>query len=89
MVQLANPKAAVFMIAFYPQFVPSDRPLFATTALLALVQVALEICLYLVLAAGVSRAGAWFRRPMIRRRLEAMSGTVLIGLGLRVAASSR
>jgi threonine/homoserine/homoserine lactone efflux protein len=29
-VMLANPKAAVFMIAFYPQFVPPDRPLFAT-----------------------------------------------------------
>ena len=38
-VQLANPKAAVFMIAFYPQFVPSDQPLFATTAVLALLQV--------------------------------------------------
>src|SRR4051794_17243289 len=41
LVQLANPKAAVFMVAFYPQFVPDDRPLFATTALLALLQVTL------------------------------------------------
>ena len=89
MVQLANPKAAVFMIAFYPQFVPADQSLLPTTALLALVQVALETILYLTLAAGVSRAGAWLRRPTIRRRLEAVSGTVLIGLGLRVAVSSR
>ncbi|PRX99025.1 LysE family translocator [Allonocardiopsis opalescens] len=88
-VQLANPKAAVFMLAFYPQFVPADRPLFATTAQLALLQVALEIVFYLALAAGVSRAGAWFRRPAVRRRLEAVSGTVLIGLGLRVAAEGR
>src|SRR3954471_6347379 len=42
LVQLATPKAAVFMVAFYPQFVPDDRPLFATTALLALLQVTLE-----------------------------------------------
>ena len=83
---LANTKAAVFMIAFYPQFVPADRPLFATTALLALLQVAVEIALYLALAAVVGRAGAWFRRPVIRRRLEAVSGTVLIALGLRIAA---
>ena len=60
--QLANPKAAVFMIAFYPQFVPSDQPLFATTALLALLQVSIELCFYLTLAAFVARAGAWFRR---------------------------
>ncbi|NEM08827.1 LysE family transporter [Geodermatophilus normandii] len=88
-VQLANPKAAVFMIAFYPQFVPADRPLFATTAVLALVQVALETVLYLSLAAGVARAGAWFRRPRVRAWLEGVSGTVLVGLGLRVAVSSR
>jgi threonine/homoserine/homoserine lactone efflux protein len=87
-VQLANPKAAVFMIAFYPQFVPADGPVFATTALLGLLQITLETVLYLGLAAGVARAGSWFRRPRIRRRLEAVSGTVLVGLGLRVAASS-
>jgi threonine/homoserine/homoserine lactone efflux protein len=88
-VQLANPKAAVFMIAFYPQFVPADQPLFATTAWLAAVQVGIELCFYLTLAAFVARAGAWFRRSSVRRRLEAVSGTVLVGLGLRVAASSR
>lgn len=86
---LANPKAAAFMIAFYPQFVPADRPLFATTALLALVQVAVEIPLYLTLAAAVGRAGTWFRRPAIRRRLDAVSGTVLVALGLRMATESR
>ena len=89
LVQLANPKAAVFMIAFYPQFVAADGPVFSTTALLGLLQITLETALYLTLAAGVARAGAWFRRPRIRRRLDAVSGTVLVGLGLRVAVSSR
>jgi threonine/homoserine/homoserine lactone efflux protein len=88
-VQLANPKAAVFMVAFYPQFVPAGRPLFATTAVLALAQVALETVLYLSLAAGVARAGDWFRRPRVRTWLEGVSGTVLVGLGLRVAVSGR
>lgn len=87
LVQLANPKAAAFMVAFYPQFVPADRPLFATTAALALLQVLLETTLYLALAAGVARAGGWFRSPRVRRRLDAVSGTVLVALGVRVAAS--
>ena len=89
MVQLANPKAAIFMIAFYPQFVPADGPVFATTALLGLLQITVETALYLGLAAGVARAGTWFRRPRVRRRLEVVSGSVLVGLGLRVAVSSR
>ena len=88
-VQLANPKAAVFLFAFYPQFVPAEGPVLAWTAALALLQVSLETVLYLGLAAAVGRASAWFRRPRIRRRLEAASGTVLIALGLRVAATSR
>jgi threonine/homoserine/homoserine lactone efflux protein len=88
-VQLANPKAAVFMLAFYPQFVPAHGPIFATTALLALLQVTLETALYLSLAAGVARAGEWFRRPRIRARFEATSGAVLVGLGVRVAVESR
>jgi threonine/homoserine/homoserine lactone efflux protein len=88
-VQLANPKAAVFMLAFYPQFVPADRPLFATTAGLAAVQVVIETGFYLTLAYGVGRAGAFFRRSRVRRRLDAIAGTVLVGLGIRVAVSSR
>ncbi|MGY1722354.1 LysE family translocator [Blastococcus sp. SYSU DS0533] len=89
LVQLANPKAAVFMLAFYPQFVPADGPVLATTAALALLQVVVETVLYLGLASAVARAGTWFRRPRVRRRLDAASGTVLVALGVRVAVSSR
>jgi threonine/homoserine/homoserine lactone efflux protein len=64
LVQLANPKAAVFMIAFYPQFVAAGGPVFSTTAVLGLLQITVETALYLAL-------------------------TVLVGLGLRVAVSSR
>ncbi|WP_214407048.1 LysE family translocator [Pseudonocardia lacus] len=88
-VQLANPKAAVFMFAFYPQFVPRDGPVLAWTAGLAALQVVVETGLYLGFAAAVGRASGWFRRPRVRRRLEAVSGTVLVGLGLRVAATTR
>lgn len=88
-VQLANPKAAVFLLALYPQFVPAGRPVLATTAALALLQVAIETALYAGLAAGVGRAGGWFRQTAVRRRLEAVTGSVLVGLGLRVALSSR
>ncbi|WP_405802993.1 LysE family translocator [Streptomyces sp. NBC_01187] len=88
-VMLANPKAAIFMIAFYPQFIPASRPLFATTALLAAVQVLIETAFYLTLAAVVGRTGAWFRRPQIRRRVDAVSGGVLVALGLRLATTTR
>lgn len=89
LVQLANPKAAVLVFAFYPPFIPPDAPQLPTAALLGAVQVGLESGLYLGLAFGVGRARAFFSRPRVRRRLETVAGTVLVGLGLRVAAESR
>lgn len=89
MVQMANPKAAIFLLALYPQFVPPTMPLFQTAAILGLVQVAIESSLYIALGLGVHHAGEWFRRSAVRRRLEAATGTVLLVLGVRLAFSHR
>ena len=89
LVQLAKPKAAVFLFAFYPQFVPADGPVLSTTVALGLIQVSLETVLYLGLAAVVGSAAAWFSRTAVRRRLDYASGVVLLALGARVALTSR
>ena len=89
LVQLANPKAAVFLFAFYPQFVPADGPVLAATVALGLIQVSFETVLYLALAAVVGRAAAWFSRTRVRRRLDYASGVVLLALGARVALTAR
>ena len=89
LVQLANPKAAVFLFAFYPQFVPADGPVLATTVALGVIQVSFETVLYLGLAAVVGSAAAWFSRTAVRRRLDYASGVVLLALGARVALTSR
>ena len=88
-VQLANPKAAVFLFAFYPQFVPAEGPVLLTTVTLGAIQVLLETILYLGLAFAVGSASAWFSRTSVRRRLDYVSGSVLIALGARVALTSR
>ena len=85
---LANPKAAVFTFAFYPQFIPSGYPLLPTAAALGLLQVTLEIGIYLGFAALVGRVRGWFARAAVRRRLDVLCGTVLVTLGLRVATES-
>lgn len=86
---LANPKAAVFTFAFYPQFIPHGYPLLPTAAALGLLQITVETGFYLTFAAGVSRARAWFARRAVRRALDALCGSVLLALGLRVASEAR
>lgn len=83
---VANPKAAVFIFAFYPQFIPKGYPALPTAALLGLLQITIEGALYFGFAAAIGRARSWFTKTSVRRRLEALSGTALIALGLRVAA---
>ena len=69
-------------------FIPSGYPVLPTTLALASLQVVVEACLYLGLAVGVGRAGRAFGSSKVRARLEAVSGTVLVGLGIRVAAQA-
>lgn len=88
-VQLANPKAAAFLLALYPQFLPRGAVDVASVLVLATIQVTVETALYLGLAAGVGSLGARLRRPSVTRAIEATTGTVLLGLGLRLAFERR
>lgn len=89
LVQLANPKPAIFLFAFYPQFLPADGPVLIPSMTLGAIQVSIETVLYLGLAFAVGSASAWFQRTAVRRRLEYASGVVLLALGLRLVLSSR
>ena len=84
---LANPKMAAFFTSLLPQFVagPSFAPLFA----LGLVLCALTLVWLAAYAVAVARAGDLLRRPRVRRAIEAVTGAVLVALGLRVAADRR
>ena len=86
---LANPKAAVFAFSFYPQFIPRGAPVLATTLLLAAVQLVVDSAWYVLVAWLVSRARAFLRSDAVRRRLERLTGLVLVGLGARLAVEHR
>ncbi len=86
---LANPKAAVFAMSFLPQFVAPGQNVPVTLATLAVVWVLVDLAWYALLIWTVAKAKAVLGRPAVRRRLEQISGVVLIGLGVRLAVESR
>ncbi|MFF4615801.1 LysE family translocator [Nonomuraea jabiensis] len=86
---LANPKAAVFAMSFLPQFVAPGQDVPVTLATLAVVWVLVDLAWYGLLIWMVAKAKAVLGRPAVRRRLEQISGVVLIGLGVRLAVESR
>jgi threonine/homoserine/homoserine lactone efflux protein len=79
---LGNPKMAVFFTSLLPQFGSSVSEL-AALGLLFCSLTLLWLSLYAVV---VSRAGDLLRRAGIRRALEALTGAVLVALGLRLVA---
>ena len=80
---LGNPKIAVFFTTFLPQF--TARASFPSLLVLGLVFCTLTLVWLVGYGAVVARAGDVLRRPRVRRALEALTGAVLIGFGVRLA----
>jgi threonine/homoserine/homoserine lactone efflux protein len=83
---LGNPKMAVFFTSLLPQFGGTSFP--------ALLGLGLVFCaMTFVWLAGygiaVAKAGDVLRRPSVRQALDAVTGTVLVAFGARLAAETR
>ncbi len=85
---LTNVKAAVFAVAFIPQFVPRGFALGPGIVLLALVQALVSLAWYAGLVAMVQRAAITLARPAVRRSLTAFSALGLLSLALVLLFSS-
>lgn len=82
-----NPKTIVFYMAFLPQFInPEYSPLVQA---LCMASVHFVICMLwqgaLVLA--VAKAKLWLEKPQINKAIDAVTGFVLLGFGLKLGAS--
>jgi threonine/homoserine/homoserine lactone efflux protein len=78
---LGNPKMLVFFASLLPQFGRSAGELVVLGLLFCLLTMG-WLVLYSI---AVARIGDVLRRASVRRKIEAISGTVLIALGLRLA----
>ena len=84
MSNLANPKMAIFFTSLLPQF--ATRPAFGALLLLGLLFCSLTLVWLIGYAFAVAKAGDFLRRTRARRALDALTGTVLVALGLRLAS---
>jgi len=78
---LGNAKVAVFFTSLLPQFGST----FPAMLVLGLIFASITLVWLSCYAAAVDRLGGWLRRPAVRRALDAVTGTVLGALGVRLA----
>ena len=83
---LGNPKMAVFFSSLLPQFGDAS---FGSLVLLGLIFSAMTFTWLLAYAIALSIAGNFVRRRTIWRSIEAITGTTLVALGLRLASEQR
>ncbi|TLS41164.1 LysE family translocator [Streptomyces montanus] len=88
LLNLANPKAAIFAMSFLPQFVPEGAPHLPTMVGLAALWAVHEVGYYGMYVWFVGRMKSVLSRAGLRRRLEQVSGGVLLLLGARLAMES-
>ena len=86
---LSNPKIVVFFLSLFPQFVDRGEASLARLLLLGLIFCTITLTWLTLYAVAVARIGDFLRRDRVRRALEATTGLVLVGLGLRLATEPR
>lgn len=86
---LSNPKMAVFFASLLPQFVPSGAASFSALLLRGCIFALMTFVWLALYAAVVAKVGDFLRRGPVRRIVEGLTGFVLVGLGVRLAAEHR
>lgn len=84
-----NPKVAVFYLAFLPQFIMPGDPVLLTSMLLASIHFVLGLLWFSLVTLLLARLRAILARQHIQRRLEAITGAILIVFGVRLALERR
>ena len=82
---VANPKLGAFMTSLLPQFVSGDGSPALQLATLCLIFEAMALCWFVFYVLAVSKAAPIFARSRVRRGLDAITGTVLVAFGVRLA----
>jgi threonine/homoserine/homoserine lactone efflux protein len=85
-VALSNPKAILFGVAFFPQFIDHSRPMAAQAGILLLTFMLIETAGMCVYASGGARLAVWLRSGQRMRWFNRAAGTAFIGAGVLLGA---
>ncbi|MDG4810620.1 LysE family translocator [Micromonospora sp. WMMD1120] len=82
-----NPKAAAVYLTLAPQFLEPGRSVLVPMMLLATAHAALNTCWLAGWTAVSGAAARLLRTVRVRRALDRLTGTILLGLGIRTAVT--
>ncbi|MCW2674140.1 MAG: rhtC 1 [Frankiales bacterium] len=83
---LLNPKIGVFYATLLPQFIRPGQSVLGRSLLLAGIHALMGLLWLSLVALAASRMAAVLRRETWRRRMERVTGVVLLGFGVKLLA---
>lgn len=86
---ILNPKVAIFYLTFLPQFIARGEPVLRKSLMLAGIHITMGFLWLCAYASFLSAMGAVLQRETVKRRIEAVTGAVLLGFGVRLAFAKR
>jgi homoserine/homoserine lactone efflux protein len=87
--QLSNPKALVFFLSVFPQFIEHDRSYLGQFAVLVLTFCLLLVLVHSIYALFAHKAKSWFTSARGGRWVNRVGGTAFIGFGLLLANAKK
>ena len=82
---ILNPKSALFFLAFFPQFMHQDGNIFTQSLILTLLYSLVSVTWYGLLVIFIGKLRHFFGCHQTKKWLKAITGTVLIGMGIKIA----
>ena len=82
---ILNPKVAVFFLTFLPQFVDSGSNTFIPFLIMGITYTVLTAIWFLLYVYLINHISAFMKKPKAQNIIEGITGTILIGFGIKLA----
>ncbi|WP_053363482.1 LysE family translocator [Bacillus sp. FJAT-27251] len=82
---ILNPKVAVFFLTFLPQFVDSGSNNFVPFLIMGFTYTVLTAVWFFLYVYLIDQISAFMKKPRTQNMIEGITGTILIGFGIKLA----
>lgn len=84
-----NPKTVIFYLTFLPQFINRSEPVMPQLIMLSTILVMLSLAWFLFLSHALEFIRNYLENPIIKSRMQKVTGVLLISFGLKLALDKR
>ena len=88
-VNLVNPKATVFLVALFPQFIVADAPQLPQFLIMGSTLIVVDIMVMIGYASLASKLSRWFKDPKHQKSQNRIFGGMFMAAGTALASYSR